>query len=70
MLMQFCWASRVALVFISNGTLFYWRFDQHNMRTWTIDLWSELHLEVVSIEANKIATYFLTGLKRGFVQTL
>ena len=26
---------------------------------WTIDLWSELSLEVVSIEATKIATYFL-----------
>ena len=67
-LIQFCWVSHVAFVVINNfsGALFYWRFDQHNMRTrtWTIDLWSELYLEVVSIEATKIATYF-SGLKGG-----
>ena len=38
---------------------------------WTIDLWSELYLEVVSIEATKIATYFLkkSWFERGFVRT-
>ena len=50
----------IRLVFINNfsGALFYWRFDKHNVRMWTIDLWSELYLEMVSIEATKIATYF------------
>ena len=48
----------IRLVFINNFNGALIRFDKHNVRMWTIDLWSELYLEMVSIEATKIATYF------------